>query len=91
MLQAEYLATSALSLRARGGVGETDYGGAGPSVIAWTGGVGLSYTFWRNVGVTLDYQFTRTQLRADPITRLWAAGRLGYARNLLSAGVAYRF
>ena len=82
---------------ARGGYGETRssswYAGTGTgSTIAWTAGTGMSYTFWRNVALTLEYQFTKTKTSnafAISLFNPWA--QTNVTQNLVSAGVTYRY
>ncbi|MFZ0496044.1 MAG: outer membrane beta-barrel protein [Methylocella sp.] len=68
----------------QGGYGETNYAGLSRIDTAWTAGMGVSYTFWRNIALTFDYQFMRTDTNAGN-----GLGR--YTQNLVTAGITYRY
>jgi opacity protein-like surface antigen len=89
-LQGDYGFSPYWTASLRGGYGETNYAGLPRIDTAWTAGIGASYTFWRNVALTFDYQFMRTDTM-----RLLGAGAgngLGnYTQNLVTAGITYRY
>ncbi len=59
---------------------------------AWTAGAGASYTFWRNVALTFDYQFMRTDTNAVRLLGAGTGNGLGSNRqNLVTAGITYRY
>jgi hypothetical protein len=99
-LQGEYALSQYWKAYIRAGYGETDYANPGNVETIWSTGVGLSYNFWRNVSVTVAYQFTRTFSTSGYGGGLAAASLgyapltgtpSGYAQNLVSAGVTYRY
>jgi len=82
-LQADYAMFEYWRASARGGYADTHYSGSPLFTEAWLAGAGVSYSFWRNFALTLDYQFTRTSSTG--------VGALSYTDNLLSAGVTYHY
>jgi hypothetical protein len=91
MLQADWFVNHDLTIAVRGGYGETRFGGFPLSNSAWSGGATASYTIWRNVSLTVDYQFLKTSLKTDAFTRLNTAFAGGYTKNVISVGLNYRF
>lgn len=91
MFQGDYRVNPDLTFSIRGGYGDTRFDGVPFSNAAWSGGATISYNVWRNVSVTADYQFLKTSLRTDPITRLNTAFASGYTKNVVSVGLNYRF
>ena len=99
-VEADYAMAEYWSAFLRGGYGETSYAnGRGPQTI-WTGGAGLNYNFWPNLGVTFEYQYTRSFAApsaqavalVSPIAApAPAASALGFAQNLLTMGLTYRY
>ena len=82
-LQADYAMFQSWKASARGGFADTRYYGSSASNQAWLGGFGVSYSIWRNLGLTLDYQYTNSTSNG--------LGALSYSDNLVSAGVNYRY
>ena len=81
--QADYTLAQYWSANFRAGYARTSYS-ANPLVQSeWTVGGGVSYDFWRNVALTLNYQYTATaaNLATTP----------GYRQDLVSAGMTYRY
>lgn len=91
MVQGDWRVNPDLTIAARGGYGETRFGGFPLSNSAWSGGVTASYNIWRNVSLTVDYQFLKTSLKTDAFTRLNTAFAGGYTKNVVSVGLNYRF
>lgn len=91
MAQADYMITPYLTASLRGGYGETRFDGVPLANSAWSGGASASYNFWRDVSLTVDYQFLKTSLKTDQITRLNTAFASGYTKNVVSVGLNYRF
>ena len=91
MAQGDWLVTPDLTIAARGGYGETRFSGVPLANSAWSGGVTASYNVWRNVSLTVDYQFLKTSLKTDSITRLTTGFASGYTKNVVSVGLNYRF
>jgi hypothetical protein len=50
---------------------------------AWGGGAQLAYDFWRNLGLTLGYQFARLSAGGQ--------GLGGYSQNVTTLGVTYKY
>ena len=112
LVQADYAMSQYWSANLYGGYGETHYSNGSnytnPSNVQtiWTAGARLNYDFWRNVSLTLEYQFTQTFSTngwgsfASPLGGLGLAGPAaaflvgapsGFAQNLVSAGLTYRY
>jgi hypothetical protein len=90
--QVDYAFSPYWTASGRGGYGRSDYGGSGRVEDVIVAGAGVSYTFWRNVAVTVDYQFTKTHSH-QPTTPsvFFLPGFTGYTQNILSAGLTYRY
>ena len=82
-LQADYALFEYWRASVRGGYADTLYSGNSTSSQAWLAGAGFSYSFWRNVALTLDYQFTRSNSLG--------VSAMSYSQNMLTAGVTYRY
>lgn len=82
-LQADYALFESWKASARAGYAETRYYGSNDFNQAWLGGLGLSYSIWRNFALTLDYQYTQSSSNGY--------GALSYTDNLISAGATYRY
>ncbi|MGH6856477.1 MAG: outer membrane beta-barrel protein [Methylocella sp.] len=83
-LQGDYGFSPYWTASLRGGYGETSFAGLPRIDTAWTAGAGASYTFWRNVALTFDYQFLRTDTHAGN-------GLGSETQNLVTAGITYRY
>ena len=82
-LQADYALAPYWTVFARGGYGETRWITSPRVDDTWVAGIGTNYTFWRNVALTFEYRFTKTD------TNNIAAA--SYRQNLVSAGMTYRY
>lgn len=93
-VQGDYAFSPYWTAFVRGGYGETRWTNSTRVNTAWVAGVGVSYTFWRNIAITLDYQFTHTGASGgslfDPLN-LFDSSAWGYAQNVVSAGFTYRY
>ncbi|WP_158271720.1 outer membrane beta-barrel protein [Methylosinus sporium] len=96
--QAEYALSPYWSASLRGGYGESrwlndGWWNGGGFNLNWTAGAHLNYDFWRNLSLTFDYQFTRAMgyggSNAWPLLNPFAPN--GYAQNLVTAGLTYRY
>ncbi|MGH6846071.1 MAG: outer membrane beta-barrel protein [Methylocella sp.] len=85
-LQGDYGFSPYWTASLRGGYAETSYAGLSRIDTAWTAGAGASYTFWRNVALTFDYQFMRTNTNAGA-----GSGPGSFTQNLVTAGITYRY
>lgn len=91
-LQADYGFSPYWTASLRGGYGETNYAGLSRADTAWTAGLSANYTFWRNVALTFDYQFMRTDTNAWGLSGAGTGFGLGsYTQNLVTAGITYRY
>jgi opacity protein-like surface antigen len=91
-LQGDYGFSPYWTASLRGGYGETNYADLSRVDTAWTAGIGASYTFWRNIALTFDYQFMRTDTNALRLSGVGAGFGLGsYTQNLVTAGITYRY
>jgi hypothetical protein len=83
----------------RGGYGETRWSAPYSLDTVWTGGVGVNYNFWRNISITVEYQFSQTFSTRNLVNYgLVALANLsligvpsGYSQNIVSAGLTYRY
>jgi hypothetical protein len=100
LLQTDYVVNSYVSVSVRGGLGKTETTAPQSDSIVWSGGATLNYTFWRNITLTLNYQFTKTSLSQTPTVidyltnsaYLTASSTLlGYTQNVVSAGMTYHY
>ncbi|WP_294540072.1 outer membrane beta-barrel protein [uncultured Rhodoblastus sp.] len=82
-LQADYALFEYWRASVRAGYTDTLYTSNSTSSRAWLAGAGFSYNLWRNVALTVDYQFTRTNSLGVSAT--------SYSQNLATAGVTYRY
>jgi opacity protein-like surface antigen len=91
-LHADYGFSPYWTASLRGGYGETNYAGLPRVDTAWTAGLGASYTFWRNVALTFDYQIMRTSTNAGQLFGAGPGNGLGsFTQNLVTAGITYRY
>jgi hypothetical protein len=81
--QADYSLAEYWSASFRTGYARTTYSENPLIQSEWTIGGGVNYYFWRNIALTLNYQYTTTaaNLATTP----------GYRQNLVSAGMTYRY
>ena len=59
------------------------------STTLWNAGWGMNYTFWRNVAVTLEYQFSKSIPSNSSLVNWWAPTTV--TQNMVSAGLTYRY
>ncbi len=85
-LQASYAFSPVWQAWAQGGYGRTTYTSSSAVSAAWTVGAGISYTFWRNLALTLSDQFNLISN-----TNVVGSGLGNYSQNILMAGVTYRY
>ncbi|PPQ31685.1 hypothetical protein CCR94_08415 [Rhodoblastus sphagnicola] len=85
-VQAEYNFLEYLKAAIRGGFAQSTYSNKEPTATAWTGGIGVSYTFWRNTAINIDYQFSRHESGNGAST-----GVVAYSENIASMGVTYNY
>ena len=81
--EADYAMAEYWTASARAGWGQTTLSNSSVVQTAWTAGAGVSYNFWRNVGLTLNYQY----LKAGTNSALSP----GYVQNMVSAGMTYHY
>ena len=100
LLQADYVVNSYITASLRGGLGKTETTTPESGSIVWSGGATINYTFWRNIALTLNYQFTKTATSQTltALDYLTNPGNLtnpqapsGYVQNLVSAGMTYHY
>jgi hypothetical protein len=104
-LQADYNFSEYWTAYVRGGYGETNFSAPTTTQTVWTTGLGVNYTFWRNLSLTGEYQFSRT-FASNAGGLLSGAGYYGYSvasaallngspsgytQNVVSLGVTYRY
>ncbi|MCW2284309.1 hypothetical protein M2323_002142 [Rhodoblastus acidophilus] len=82
-LQADYKLYEYWTASARGGYARTTYPGSSSVSETWLAAGGVSYNFWRNFALTLDYQYTWVTSGVS--------SQLAYSDNLASFGVTYRY
>ena len=81
--QATYAMAKYWSLNAIAGWGDTTWSNSPLKETAWTFGGSLSYNYWRNVALTLNYQYTATSANRAYVSV--------YTQNMVSAGLTYRY
>jgi hypothetical protein len=82
LLEAGYAIDPAWTASARAGYISTAYVDNPRIDTAWTAGGTLTYSVWRNFGLTLDYQYTRL-FSNIPLQ--------GFTRNVVTLGGTYRY
>jgi uncharacterized protein (PEP-CTERM system associated) len=82
IVQSNYALSQVWAAGARVGFTRAEYLGSIRTDDAWLAGATLTYTFWRSVGLTLDYQYTQ----ADSTVPL-----ASFTRNMVSLGVSYKY
>jgi len=82
-LQADYTLAEYWTASARAGYARTTWSSSPLIESEWTFGGGVSYTFWRNLGLGLNYQYTAVNANQ--------AGVAAYSQNLVSAGMTYHY
>jgi len=82
LLTADYSLSQQWSATGRGGYIRTEYVGAGRRDDAWTIGGTLTYNFFRNVGLTFDYQ--HIDLSSSVVAQ-------GFTRDVVTIGATYRY
>ena len=82
-LQIDYSLAEYWTASARAGYARTTWSNSPLVESAWTLGGGFSYNFWRNVALTLNYQYTATAANQAGVTT--------YEQNLVSAGMTYHY
>lgn len=92
-LSAQYSFSPYWTANVRGGYGETRYANSPRVDTAWTAGAGASYTFWRNVALTLDYQFSRiNSANANAFSPFISDAWFGnYSQSVITAGITYKY
>jgi opacity protein-like surface antigen len=88
-LQADYKMFEYWTASVFGGYAEAWYpgtlysGGPSGSSATWTAGAGVAYNFWRNVALTLNYQYAAVNSSGF--------GLLSYSNNVATLGVTYKY
>ena len=82
-LQIDYGLAEYWTASARAGYARTTWSNSPLVESAWTLGGGFSYNFWRNVALTLNYQYTATSANQAGVTT--------YEQNLVSTGMTYHY
>ena len=82
LVNANYALAKDWSANARAGYIATDYIGADRNDQAWTIGTTGTYNFFRNVGLTLDYQHVKLSSNA-PLA--------GFTRDVVTVGATWRY
>ena len=81
--QADYSLAEYWTASFRAGYARTTWSNNPLEESAWTVGGGVSYDFWRNIGLTLNYQYTATAANKS--------GVVADNQNLVSAGMTYHY
>jgi len=81
--QANYAAAQYWSVSAIAGWAKTTWTNTPLVENAWTFGGTVSYNYWRNIALTLNYQYTATTANRNYVNV--------YAENLVSAGLTYHY
>ncbi|RBP07325.1 hypothetical protein DFR50_12850 [Roseiarcus fermentans] len=81
--EADYSLATSWSLAVRGGWARTAWSNSPLDDTAWTFGGGLNYTYWRNIALTFNYQYTATTSNRNYVAV--------YHQNIISAGLTYHY
>ena len=81
--QADYGLAEYWTAFLRAGYARTSWSNDPLVEFSWSLGGGVSYAFWRNVSLTLNYQYTATAANQP--------GVAVYNQNLVSTGMTYRY
>jgi opacity protein-like surface antigen len=82
LLQTNYAIAHDWWVGARAGYTNGYFFGFSPELNGWLAGASLNYEIWRNLLLTLDYQFT-TEHSDGPLT--------SFTENTYTAGLTYRY
>jgi len=82
-LEADYSLSEYWNASARAGYARTTWSNSSLVESAWTFGGEINYNFWRNVALTLNYQYTSVDANRSGVTT--------YSQNLVSAGMTYHY
>jgi hypothetical protein len=85
--QADYNLAQSWTASFRAGYAQTTYSDNPLIQSEWTIGGGVSYDFWRNLALTMNYQYTATTSNETTTTTTPS----GYRQDLVSAGMTYRY
>lgn len=94
LLQGDYAFSPYWTAFLRGGYGETRWSNSLRVDTSWAAGFGVGYNFWRNISLTLDYQFQKTSSNGASLFNFSGASNpafSGYAQSVISAGITYRY
>jgi len=82
ILQTTYGLSRLWSIGARVGYTRSDYIGFDRLDNGWLAGASFNYEIWRNLALTLDYQYTQVNSNVQ---------FAGFTRNQYTAGLTYRY
>ena len=81
--QADYSLAEYWTASFRAGYARTTWSNSPLVESEWTVGGGVSYDFWRNIALTLNYQYTATAANEADVAV--------YNQNIVSAGMTYHY
>ena len=82
LLQSNYSLSRYWSANTRFGYTRAEYVGSPNLDNGWLAGVGFSYSVWRNLGLVIDYQFTKVDSDL-PLS--------SYTRNVITLALSYKY
>ena len=82
-VQADYSLARYWTATVRAGYGRSTWSNSSLVESEWTVGGGVSYDFWRNIALTLNYQYTATAANEASVAV--------YNQNIVSVGMTYRY
>ena len=83
LFQSSYSLSRYWSASTRFGYIRAEHVGSSPGLDnAWLAGIGLSYSIWRNLGLVIDYQFTKLDSNL-PLS--------SYSRNVITLALSYKY
>ena len=96
-VQGDYALSQYWTAYLRGGYGETTYSTPWSKQTMWSAGAGVNYGLSRSVSLTIEYQFARSfATNVNPLSvgfpfLSFSSLPSGYAQNVASIGVTYRY
>ncbi len=91
-MKVDYGLNAYTTVTARGGYGETKTSQLNLTQQVWFAGANISYNFWRNTSVVMNYSFVQTGGSQSRVQAALAGQPpLGFQQNVFSAGFQYSY
>lgn len=90
-LQVDYALSQLWSAYVQGGYGQTRYSAVSnlTNTQVWSAGAGLRYDLWRNMALTVEYQFNRSSSKYRQAALFNSAA--SFNQNVVSLGLTYHY